>query len=159
MWIELMVLESMFLTEVAARKLKWPLVDTRLFWNRYWLINWFTLHFFFIIFFAVVRNRETAKRSRKYSASVPEIWYQKLWHGIARCCRRRLVFKKLFPVSTCLQSFARVSWCTAVSPFRKTCFADKKKTLERARVCSFNALMSVVHLRFYRLAVSYKNET
>lgn len=96
-------------------------MDTRLCWIAIdWLIDFLYTSFF--------RNRETAKRSRReYSASVPEIWYQKLWHGVARCCRRRWVFKRLFLVSTCVQGFARVPWCTARSSFRKTCFADKKK--------------------------------
>ena len=127
---------------------------TRLCWAA---IDWLT-DLLYISFF---RNRETAKRSRReYSASVPEIWYQKLWHGVARCCRRRWVFKRFLLVSTCLQSFARVPWCTARSSFRKTCFADKKNSsLERAHVYNFNSVMSVVHLLFYRLVMSYKHET
>ena len=63
-------------------------------------------------------------------------------------------------MSTCLQSFASVPWSTARSSFRKTCFADKKSSsLERAHVYSFISVMSVVLLRFYRLAMSYKHET
>ena len=61
-------------------------------------------------------------------------------------------------MSTCLQSFARVPWCTV--PFAKPASRIKKKSsLERAHVYSLVSVMSVVHLRFYRLAMSYKHET
>ena len=45
-------------------------------------------------------------------------------------------------------------------PFAKPASGIKKKSsLERAHVYSLVSVMSVVHLRFYRLAMSYKHET